>query len=126
MLDKLQKQVCRAVGSISAASLEPLVHCKNVDSVSSFCGYYFGRCIFESAELAPLPYSRGRSTRYFDRLYDFSATLPRYYKDFSVKSFFPCTATLWNSLPAECFSLAYNLNRFKSRIIRHLLSLDSF
>ena len=28
-------------------------------------------------------------------------------------SFFPCTARLWNSLPIECFPLAYDLNDFK-------------
>ena len=56
--------------------------------------YYFGRCSSELAELFPLPYSRGRSTRYSDRLYDFSVTIPRCYKDVYLKSFFPCTARL--------------------------------
>ena len=82
MLDKLWKRVCRTVGLTFAASLEPLVHCQNVDSVSCFCRYYFGRYIFDSAELVPLPYSRRRSNRDLDRLHDFSVTLPRYYKNF--------------------------------------------
>ena len=34
-------------------------------------------CSSELAELVPLPYSRGRSTRYSDRLHDFSVTIPR-------------------------------------------------
>ena len=42
--------------------------------------YYFGRCLIELAQLGPLPYSRGRSTRYSDRLHDFSAVIPRCYK----------------------------------------------
>ena len=50
VLDKLQKQVCRTVGPSSDASL--------------FYMYYFVRSSFELAELAPLPCSRGRSTRY--------------------------------------------------------------
>ena len=54
LLDKLQKQICRTVDPSFAASLEPLVHCRNVASLSLFYRYYFGRC---SAELVPLPYS---------------------------------------------------------------------
>ena len=91
------------VGPSLAASLEPFAHRRNVASLSLFYRYYFGRCSSELAELVPLPYSRGRSTRYSDRLHDFSVTIPRCYKDVSVNSFFPRTARLWNSLPIECF-----------------------
>ena len=38
----------------------------------------------------------------------------------------PCTAKLWNSLPIECFPLAYDPSGFKSRINRHLLTAGSF
>ena len=41
------------------------------------CWYYFGVGITKLAELVPVPYSRRRSTRYSDRLYDFSVTIPR-------------------------------------------------
>ena len=116
LLDKLQKHICRTVGPPLAASLELLAHTRNVASLSLFYRYYFGRCSSELAQLVPLPYSRGRSTCYFNRLHDFSATIPRCYKDAYVKSFFPCTASLWNSPPIECFSLTYDLNGFRSRI----------
>ena len=99
-------------------SLEPLVHRRNVASLSHFYRYYFGRCSSELSQLVPLPFSRGRSTRYSDRLHDFSVTIPRCYKDIYVNSFFPRTARLWNSLPTECFPLTYNLNGFKSKINR--------
>ena len=105
LLDELQKQICRTVGPSLAASLEPLVHRRNVASLSLFYRYYFGRCSSELAQLVPLPYSRGRSTRYSDRFPDFSVTIPRCYKDVYVNSFFPRTARLWNSLPIECFPL---------------------
>ena len=36
LLDKLQKQICRTVGPLFAASLEPLAHCQNVVSLSLF------------------------------------------------------------------------------------------
>ena len=92
VLDKLQKRICRTVGPSLAAFLEPLAHRRNVASLSLFYRYYFGRCSSELAELVPLPYSRGRSTRYSDRLHDFSVTIPRCYKDVYVNSFFPRTA----------------------------------
>ena len=103
LLEKLQKQICKIVGPSLAASLEPLAHRRNVASLSLFYRYYFGRCSSELAQLVPLPFSRGRSTRYSDRLHDFSVTLPRCYKDVYVNSFFPRTVKLWNSLPLECF-----------------------
>ena len=126
LLDKLQKRICKAVGSSLAASIELLAHRQNVASLSFFYRHYFGRCSNELAQLVPLPYSRRRSTRYPDRLHEYSVTIPRCYKDVYVNSFFPCTARLWNSLSIECFPLTYYLNNFKSRINRHLLTVGSF
>ena len=57
LLDKLQKWTSRTVGSLLAASLEPLAHCQNVASLSLFYRYYFGRCSSKLAKLVPLPYS---------------------------------------------------------------------
>ena len=48
-------------------------------------------CLSELAQLVALPYSCRRSTSYYDRLRDFSVTIPRCYKDVNVNSFFPCT-----------------------------------
>ena len=112
LLDKLQKRICRTVDPSLAASLEPLAHRRNLASLSLFYRSKFGRCSSELAQLVRLPYSRGRSTRYSDRLHDFSVTIPRCYKDVYVNSFFPRTARLWNSLPIECFPLTYDLKTF--------------
>ena len=120
LLHKLKKWICRTVVPSLAASIEPLVHCRNVASLSLFYRYYFGRFSSE------LPYSQGKSTHHFDRLHDFSVTIPRCYEDVLVSSFFPRTARLWNSLRTECFSLTYNLSGLKSRINRHLLTIGSF
>ena len=125
LLGKLQKWICRAVGPSLAASLEPLAHRRNVASLSLFYRYSFSRCSSEQAQLVPLLYSQGRSTRYSNRLHDFSVTIPRCYKDVYVNSFFPRTARLWNSLPIECFPLTYDLSAFKSRITRYLLTVGS-
>ena len=94
LLDKLQKRICRTVGPSLAASLEPLAHRQNVASLSLFYRYYFGRCSSELVQLVPLPDYRGKSTRFSDRLHDFSVTIPRCYKDVYVNSFFPRTARL--------------------------------
>ena len=114
-----------AVGPSLAPFLEALADCQNVASLSFFYRYQFGRCSSELGQLVPLPFSHGKSTRYFDRLRDFSVTIPRCYKDVYVNSFFPRTARLWNSLPIECFPSTYNLNGSKSRINRHLLNVSS-
>ena len=66
LLDKLQKRICRAVGPI-----EPLAHRHNVASFSFFYRYYIGLCSSELAQLVPLRFSPGRSTRYSDRLHDY-------------------------------------------------------
>ena len=122
LLDKLQKQIYRTNGPSLAASLEPLGHCQNAASLSLFYRYYFGKCSSEVAQLVLLTCSRGRSTRYSDRL----ITIPRCYQDVYVNNLFLHTVRLWNSLPIECFPLTYNLNGFKSRINRHLLTVGSF
>ena len=94
LLGELQKRICRT-------------HHRNVASLSLLYRYYFGRC---SSELAQPVYSQGKSTRYSDRLHDFSVTISRCYKDVYFNSFFPRTARLWNSLPLKCFSFTYDLN----------------
>ena len=75
LLDKLYKQICMTIGPSHAASLEPLAYSGNVTSLSLFYRYYFDGCSSEQAQLIPLPFSRGRSTRYSDRLHDFSPFL---------------------------------------------------
>ena len=126
LLDKLRKRICRTVGPFLVASLEPLAHRRNVASLTLFYWFCFGRCSSELAQLVPLPHSQERSTSYSDRLHDFSVTIPRCYNGFYVNSFFPRTAGLWNSLPIECFPLIFDINGFKSRINRHLLTVGSF
>ena len=54
LFDKLQKWICRTVGTSLAASLELLAHCQNVSNISLFNRYYLGRCSSELAQLVPL------------------------------------------------------------------------
>ena len=46
-----------------AASLEPLAHCGNAAGLSLYYRYYFGRCSSELAQMVPVYFSRGDSTR---------------------------------------------------------------
>ena len=117
LLDELQTWICKTSNHSLAASLEHFAHCHRYD---------FGRCSSELAQLVPLPYSWGRSTRYSDKLHDFSVTIRRCYKDVYVNSFFPHTARFWNSLPTEFFPLTCDLYGFVSRINWHLLTVGSF
>ena len=94
MLDTLQIQVRKTVSTLLAASCEPLSDLKNLASLNLIYRYYFSRCTSELVELIPLHCSRGRSTRYSDRLHNFSVIIPRRYNDFYVKSFFLRTAKL--------------------------------
>ena len=104
LLDKLQKRICRTVGHSLASSLEPLAHHWNVATPSLFYRYDFGRCSLELAQLVPLPFFRGRSTCYSDRLHDFSVTIPRCYKDVYVNSFFPLEFSPYRMLSFDLWS----------------------
>ena len=97
--------------------LNPLTQCRNVARLSLFYSYYFSRCSSELPKLVLFPFSQGRSTRYSDRLPDFSVIIPRCCKYVYVNSFFPRTALLRYSLPIECFPLTYDLNGFKCALI---------
>ena len=121
--NKLQKWIYSTVGLSVAASLEPLGHRWNKTSLGLFYRSYFGRCSSEQAQMVLLPYPLGRP--YSDRLIDFCVTIPRCCKDFYIH-FFPCPARRCNSLPIECYPLAYDLNVHKFRINRDLFTVSSF
>ena len=116
LLDKLQKQICRAVGPSPSASLEPLAYCWNGASLSLFYMYSFGRCSAELSQLVPLPYSQGRSTLYSNKLHDFSVTIARHYRDV-MSTVFPYRVKVWNPLPKECFPLTSDWNKSQEAVL---------
>ena len=111
---QLQKWMCSFVGSSLATFLEPLVHHRNVASLTFFYGYYF--------QVVPIHLSRGRSNRYSDRSHD---SIPRDYKDI-CDNCFSSHSQIVDSLPIECFPLSYYLDGCKSTISGHLLTVGSF
>ena len=64
MLEKLQTRICKTVDPMIDVSLEPMANHRNVGSLNLFFMYYFKRYSFELAEMVPLRYSGGSSTRY--------------------------------------------------------------
>ena len=79
--------------------------------------------------MVPLPFFRGRSTCYSDRLHGFSVNIPRCYKDIYVNTFFPCRVILWNSLPIKCFlwpMMIVALNGIIWIIMQHSRSWSTF
>ena len=68
--------------------LLPLLSSRPMVEISLFYRCYFTKCFSEVAELVPLPHSRGRSIRYFDRLHNFTVTIPRCCKDILSTVFF--------------------------------------
>ena len=92
----------------------------------------WGRCCEQNLELLYLKQFSRSSTRCSDILNNFSITIfchhfhHHCYNNIYVISLSPRTAKLWDYVPIKCFSLIYNLNGFKSRINRHLLTLGSF
>ena len=126
LLDKLQKTEMQYCWSFICYLSWTLGSSSKYSQLESFYRCYFGRCSSKLAQLALLPCSWMRSTRYSDRLHDFSVTISTCYKDVYFISFFLCTEKLWNSLPMECFTLTYDLSGFNFRFNRHLLIVGSF
>ena len=104
--------------------IETLSHCWNVFRLSLLSRYCFGICPSKLAEVVPIPYSRGRSCRYSNRMHYFSF-IPRCYKDVCVNSIFSHTVSLWNSLLAKRFPFIYDFNGFMSTVTRHIFGLFS-
>ena len=76
--------------------------------------------------MVSLPCSRSRSTRYCNRLHDFSVAIPTCYNNICSNISFSHTDRHWNSLPAKCFSLIYDLNGLKSRVNSRHLFISGF
>ena len=126
MIDKLQKKICTTVAPSLTGNIDSFVYSWNKTRLSLFYKFYFGRCSYDLAELVLLPHSNGRSTLYYNRLHDFSFTIPWCFKDVYFNSSFPQTARFWSSLPVQFFPLASNYNYFKSWVNTQLFNLGSF
>ena len=123
LLDKLKKQICKTIDPSFAAFLELSVHWQSLASLSLFYRYLFCQC---SSELVfQLLFLEGGFLVILIDGIVFLSPFLEVTKMSYVNNFFPRTARLWNSLSIEYSPLTHNLNCFKSRINRLLLTLDS-
>ena len=90
LLHKLQKQICRTVGSSLAVSLEPLAHHQNVASLVFSIGITLVDVLQNWFHFLFLEVG----LHYSDRLHDFWVTILRCFKNVYRNNFFPRTAFL--------------------------------
>ena len=116
LLDRIQRRIENLIGPTLASELLPLSHRRDVASLALFYKYFSGRCSSELSSLVPPTKVFNRSTRLSRSSHPFTVDLPHCVKRFYSRSFFPRTASIWNSLPLSCFPPAYNLALFKSLV----------
>ena len=121
LLDRVQKRIVNLIGPELSVGLQSLLHRRNVASLSLFYKYYHAKCSAELADLVPPRRVNVRTTRFSERLHKYAVRPPLCKMNFYQFSFFPRTASLWNSLPPDCFPPQYNIGVFKSRVNRVLL-----
>ena len=121
-LDKVERRVKNLVGPKLFQKLQPLSERRDVASLSLFYRYYFGRCSSELSLCVPQQKVLSRSTRAasFSTLYQVQCERSRTVS--RSRSFFVRTSDLWNSLPDSVFPQQYDLDSFKKRVNRFLLS----
>ena len=120
MLDSLQKRLFWTIRPSLAASLKPLTHLLIVTSLS----FFIGITLVEFVEILNWFHFLILMEGAPNGLYDFSGTTLICNKDVYVNNFFSNKAgSLWNSLPAECVRLPYDLNGYNYRANKHMLSL---
>ena len=118
-LDRVQRRLKRLVGEDLFATLQPLSHRRKVASLSLLYRYYNGKCSQELHDMVPPHMTFPRTTRYSSHTLSHhphslqvEGNCPKYHLD----SFFPRTVRDWNSLPASCFPIHYNLDKFKKNV----------
>ena len=123
-LDRVQRRLRYLVGDELFSTLPPLVHRRNVSSLSLFYRYHNAKCSEELHSLVPPKKEFARETRLAKKSHEHTLSEPTAQKKAHGQSFIPRTTTQWNALPSECFPEKYDLDAFKSNVNSYLL--DSY
>ena len=90
-----KNRLCKTLGLLLSASLEHLVHRRNMASLSVFYRYYFGRRLSElTLNCFHFLIFMGGPLCILEGCMTFSVTIPRYYKDVNVTIIYLCMVRL--------------------------------
>ena len=120
LFKRVQKHIVNLVGEELGSSLQPLSHRRSVASLCLFYIYFHGKCATSVSDPVPPVGVFERETRLSACSHPYTLALPRCRTKSYSNSFFPRTASLWNSLPGACFPPSYNLDCFKRNINSYL------
>ncbi|CAH1160220.1 unnamed protein product [Phaedon cochleariae] len=117
LLDSVQKRAIRHVSDASLTnSLTSLEHRRRVGDLSLFHRYSHGRCSSEISTIIVPPLAvPARSTCRVEASHPFVVTLETCRTSLFEYLLIQRTARLWNTLPGEVFSEAYNLQKYHLR-----------
>ena len=125
-LDAIQKRAIKLIGDPALTnSLDSLGHRRTISALSLYYRYYHGVCSVELKSIIPPKALFTRNTRFSNAQHTFAVKLDKNRTSAFANSFIPMTPRDWKSLPATVFPATYNLQRFKTRIHRHLQPLPS-
>ena len=125
LLDRVQKRIVNLVGEELGSSLQTLSHRRSVATLSLLYRYFHGNCSTSLFNLVPPVRVFERATRLSASSHPYTLAVTRCRTKSYSNSFFPRSASLWNSLPSGCFPPSYDLASFK-RNINSYLQLSCF
>ena len=112
-LDRVQSCLRYLIGDSLISSLQLFSHRRNVANLALLYRSNFNCSLRQDI--------CQRNTGFALDAHPYFLDVKSSHQNFHMQSFFPRTATLWNSLPAHCFRERYNLISFKKRVNRVLL-----
>jgi hypothetical protein len=124
LLDSVQRRAIRLINKPALTNnLVPLDHRRKVGDLSLFYRYFHADCSAEIASIMPPPASFVRSTRMSQQSHPLTVKEITHRTSHFKSSFIPRTSRLWNALPKAVFPDTYNLQSFKSKVHKHLLTI---
>lgn len=123
VLDAIERRALRLIGDLDLTNgLTSLAHRRLVGDLCLFYRYFQGFCSDELASIIPPLAAHNRTTRATENIHKHVVHTYRSRTDHFSRSFVPRVSKFWNALPESVFPTPPNLQIFKKRINKHLLS----